>query len=97
MVRFSFLPLFAFHHVLISDSHCHILEYGASRQIPLSEGKTVESKSLSRRHQIFLLCLPLSIRNCVVRERLYPGQPGSGEEQITRHRGVGMGPRIMGC
>ncbi|KJA23395.1 hypothetical protein HYPSUDRAFT_39875 [Hypholoma sublateritium FD-334 SS-4] len=26
----------------MSDSHCHILEYGASRQIPLSEGKTVE-------------------------------------------------------
>ncbi|PPQ71871.1 hypothetical protein CVT24_006887 [Panaeolus cyanescens] len=26
----------------ISDSHCHILEYGASSQIPLSEGKNVK-------------------------------------------------------
>ncbi|KAF9474742.1 hypothetical protein BDN70DRAFT_884495 [Pholiota conissans] len=26
----------------LSDSHCHILEYGASRQIPLSEGKTMK-------------------------------------------------------
>ncbi|CAA7270285.1 unnamed protein product [Cyclocybe aegerita] len=26
----------------LSDSHCHILEHGASLQIPLSEGKTVE-------------------------------------------------------
>ncbi|KAJ2924770.1 hypothetical protein H1R20_g12321, partial [Candolleomyces eurysporus] len=26
----------------MSDSHCHILEYGAGRQIPLGEGKSVE-------------------------------------------------------
>ncbi|KAH9484702.1 Protein LONG AFTER FAR-RED 3 [Psilocybe cubensis] len=33
----------------ISDSHCHILEYGASRQIPLSTGKTLkETVSLVR-------------------------------------------------
>lgn len=30
----------------MSDSHCHILEYGASRQIRMAEAKTVNGASL---------------------------------------------------
>ncbi|KAF8883070.1 amidohydrolase family-domain-containing protein [Gymnopilus junonius] len=36
----------------ISDSHCHILEYGASRQIPLSEGRTLKETILIIREYI---------------------------------------------
>ena len=54
----SLFPPFPLRHAPMPDSHCHILEYGASRQIPLSEGKTVEGKSLSRRHLRVLPCLP---------------------------------------
>ncbi|KIM45737.1 hypothetical protein M413DRAFT_442349 [Hebeloma cylindrosporum] len=31
----------------MSDSHCHILEYGASRQIPMAEAKTVKETVVS--------------------------------------------------
>ena len=38
----------------ISDSHCHILEYGASRQIPMAEAKTIKGVSyITFKHYCF--------------------------------------------
>lgn len=55
---------------LLPDSHCHILEYGASRQIPLDRATTLEGTDPT-----FMLCSLLTVeyRDHISRQRLHLG------------------------
>lgn len=89
----------------MSDSHCHILEYGASRQIRMAGADTVKGtsyiaflSSIIARVIFLRLLIPCSnVRYCVVRGRIYRVTPRFTTEHVSCCSGLGVGSCVVGC